>query len=114
MTLELEMLVHTTMAEMTKVLIKPLIGHNYVTWKVQCKMVLIIEGLWKIVTGAGVPESENDRPKYLLRKDRTLATIFLSGEPALLNLLGPDPEKIQLLYGGSLQTSFKRKHGQTS
>ena len=79
------------MAETTKVLIKPLNGHNYATWKVQCKMALIKDGLWKIVTGTeGEPEA--DRAKYLLRKDRALATIVLSVDPKLLYLLGPDPE----------------------
>ena len=80
-------------AETTKVLIKPLNGNNYATWKVQCKMALIKDGLWNIVTGAeGEPDAENGRAKYLLRKDRALATIVLSVEPKLLYLLGPDPE----------------------
>ena len=29
----------------------PLNGSNYATWKFQCKMALIKEGLWKIVEG---------------------------------------------------------------
>ena len=58
------------MAETTKVLIEPLNGQNYATWKVQCKMALIKDGLWNIVTGTeGEPEGENDGRKYLLRKD---------------------------------------------
>ena len=73
------------MAETTKVLIELLNGQNYATWKVQCKMALIKDGLWNIVTGAeGEPEGENDRRKYLLREDRALATIVLSVEPILL------------------------------
>ena len=48
--------------------VKPLNGHNYATWKVQCKMALIKDGPWKIVTGSeGEPEAENDRAKYMLR-----------------------------------------------
>ena len=31
------------------VMVVPLNGSNYVTWKIQCKMALIKEGLWKIV-----------------------------------------------------------------
>ena len=81
------------MAETTKVLIKPLNGHNYATWKVQCKMALTKDGLWKIVTGTeGEPEAEADRAKYLLRKDFALAMFVLSVDPKLLYLLGPDPE----------------------
>ena len=29
----------------------PLNGSNYSTWKIQCRMMLMKEGLWKIVTG---------------------------------------------------------------
>ena len=50
------------MAETTKVLIEPLNGQNYATLKVQCKMALIKDGLWNIVTlTEGEPEGENDR-----------------------------------------------------
>ena len=57
----LERLVRT-IAETRKVLIEPLNGQNYATWKVQCKMALIKDGLWNIVTGTeGEPEGENDR-----------------------------------------------------
>ena len=83
--------------EATKILIKPLNGSNLATWKVQCKMALIREGLWNIVdeTEAAPTESEDNRAalaKYKLRKDRALATIVLSLEPTLLYLLGPDPD----------------------
>ena len=79
--------------ESTKVLIKPLNGSNYATWKVQCKMALIKDGLWGIVDGKeNAPTNEEQIPKYALRRDRALATIVLSVEPTLLYLLGPDPE----------------------
>ena len=39
------------MAESRMVFVVPLNGSNYATWKVQCKMALIKEGLWKIVEG---------------------------------------------------------------
>ena len=79
--------------ETTKILIKPLNGAKYATWKVQCKMALMKEGLWIIVTGTeGAPEDQREQPKYLLRRDHALAMIVLSVEPTLLYLLRPDPE----------------------
>ena len=36
------------------VMVIPLNGSNYVTRKIQCKMALIEEGLWKIVEGTEV------------------------------------------------------------
>ena len=77
--------------EATKILIKPLNGANYATWKVQCRMALIREGLWNIVNETEDAPEENVE-KYRLRKDRALATIVLSMEPSLLYLLGPDPD----------------------
>ena len=99
------------MAETTKVLIEPLNGQNYATWKVQCKMALIKDGLWNIIdiTGTeGEPEGENDRRKYLLRKDRALATIVLSVEPTLLYFLGPDPEDPAAVWK-KLADQFQKK-----
>ena len=80
--------------EATKILIKPLNGANYATWKVQCKMALIREGLWNIVNETEAASSVGDGgfvAKYELRKDRALATIVLSIEPSLLYLVGQDP-----------------------
>ena len=97
------------MAETTKVLIYPLNGHNFATWKVQCKMALIKDGLWNIVTGTEAePEGENDRPKYWLRKDRALATIVLAVEPSLLYLLGPDPDDLAVVWK-KLADQFQKK-----
>ena len=57
----------------------PLNGTNYATWKVQCKMALIRDGVWNSVNGKEiVPNSRTEmglHAKYLSRKDRTLATI---------------------------------------
>ena len=51
----------------TKILIKPLNGPNYATWKVECKMALIKEGLWNIVTGnENASENQGEQAKYLL------------------------------------------------
>ena len=39
----------------------PLNGTNYAAWKVQCKMVLIWDGLWNIVNETElVPNSKTD------------------------------------------------------
>ena len=69
-------------------------GTNYPTWKVQCRMALIREGLWGIVseTEECPDRAEADKhAKFMARKDRALATIVLAVEPSLLYLLG-DPE----------------------
>ena len=42
------------MAESRTVAVTPLNGSNYVTWRVQCKMALMKEGLWNIVCGTEV------------------------------------------------------------
>ena len=52
--IDVRWLSETVGTETTKKLIKPLSGPNYATWNVQCKMALIKEGLWNIVT-----ENEN-------------------------------------------------------
>ena len=38
------------MAELRSVVV-PLEGSNYATWKIQCRMALIKEDLWRIVAG---------------------------------------------------------------
>ena len=85
-----------TMAEskMTVSLV-PLNGSNYPTWKVQCRMALVRDGLWRIVEGTETaPPAEGTadrRSKFIARRDRPLATIVLAVEPSLLYLIG-DPE----------------------
>ena len=73
----------------------PLNGKNYPTWKVQCRMALMKEGLWNIVDGTeAAPGLENDRyTKFLARRIRALAIIVLSLELSLLYLIGdPGPD----------------------
>jgi len=82
------------MAESRTVAVVPLKGANYPTWKIQCRMALMKEGLWRITTGeetAPTAGTEAERTKFATRKDRALATIVLSVDPSLLYLLG-DPE----------------------
>ena len=74
--------------------IVPLSGPNYATWKVQCRMALVKDGLWNIVKGTKtVPEgaTADARAKLETRRDRALAIIVLSIAPSLLYLLG-EPE----------------------
>ena len=80
--------------ETTKLILKPLNGTNYATWKVQCRMALIKEGLWSIVNRTELisnDASREQKEKFVLRKDKALATIVLSVEPKWLYILGSDP-----------------------
>ena len=74
--------------------IVPLKGTNYPSWKLQCKMALVREGLWGIVTGtekASDATTEADKhANFMGRSDRALATIVLAIDPSLLYLVG-DP-----------------------
>ena len=59
----------------------PLTGNNFPTWKIQCKMVLMKDGLWNIVNGeeTAPPQDEADRySKFVTKRDRALAIIVLS------------------------------------
>ena len=92
----------------------PLNGSNYATWKVQCKMALIKEGLWKIVEGTETaPDVAADGyAKFVGWHDRALAIVVFSIDPALLYLIGEpsDPKK----YGLSLVTNSEKKHERIS
>ena len=82
------------MAESRSVAVVPLNGSNYPTWKVQCRMALMKDGLWNIVNGTENAPSASDadrRAKFATRRDRALAIIVLSVEPSLLYLVG-NPE----------------------
>ena len=62
-------------------------------WKVQCKMALIKDGLWGIVSGTEVElvEGEEARTKFAATRDKALATIVQAIEPHLLYLVGNEP-----------------------
>ena len=92
----------------TKTTVIPLNGKNYPTWKVQCRMALIKDGLWGIVKGTEeAPGGGNAeaRRKYEARRDRALALVVLAVEPSLLYLLG-DPED------QSWKSNSRGRHGQ--
>ena len=80
------------------VAVVPLNGTNYATWKVQCKMALMKEGLWKIVEGSETAPAEEDAgyAKFVGRRDRALAIVVLSIDPSLLYLIGEpdDPRRV--------------------
>ena len=91
--------------------IVPLNGRNYATWKVQCKMALIRDGVWNIVNGTEiVPDSRTEmglHAKYLSRKDRALARIVLTLERPLLYLIG-DPDDLWVVWK-KLADQFQKK-----
>ena len=98
------------MAEVRSTAVVPLNGKNYPTWKVQCRMALIKDGLWGIVDGTESIPGEDEaeaRRKYITRRDRALATIVLSVEPSLLYLIG-NPQDPGTVWT-SLQNHFQKK-----
>ena len=102
------------MAEVRSTVIVPLREKNYPTWKVQCRMALVKDGLWGVVDGTDTdPGTENveARRKYLSTRDRALAMIVLSMEPSLLYLIGDpqDPGK----SGKHYRITSRRKRGPT-
>ena len=74
---------------------------NYATWKVQCRMALVKEGLWSIVSGTET-EPVGQVAKFRSRMDRALATIVLAIEPSLLYLL-EDPQDPTVVLEGHYQ-----------
>ena len=100
------------MAE-SKINLVPLNGSNYATWKLQCQMALMKEGLWNIVSKTENPPgsgaSEEVVAKYKARMDRALATIVLSIEPSLLYLLGSGEPKDPVEVWTKLQSQFQKK-----
>ena len=46
--------------------VEPLVGTNYVTWKLQCQSLLMRDGLWGVVGGEARerPDGVEARAKY--------------------------------------------------
>ena len=100
----------TRMAESKmSVTIVPLNGANYSTWKIQCRMALVRDRLWGIVSGTETEPTEGGdrRSNFLARRDHALATIVLAVEPSLLYLIG-DPED-PVAVRQKLQNQFQKK-----
>jgi len=77
------------MATSGNVSVVSLNGSNNTTWKVQCKMALLKEGLWNCVSGAQTEpasDTEGALHKYRQKRDRALAILVLAVDPALLYL----------------------------
>ena len=76
------------------VLILPLKGTNFPSWKLRCKMALVREGLWGIVAltekGPDATTEADKHAKFMGQSDCALATIVLAIDPSLLYLIG-DP-----------------------
>ena len=99
-----------TMAESIRtVVVIPLNRSNYLTWRIQCKMALVKEGLWNIVEGKETaPAAEADGyAKFVERRDRALAIVVLSIDPSLLYLIGEptDPKEVWT----KLKDQFQKK-----
>ena len=95
------------MAEKTVTVIS-LNGANYPTWKIQCQMTLMKDGLWGIVNGTESAPTDGNadrRAKFEARKNRALAVIVLSLDPALLYLLGDltDPVAVWKILSNQFQ-----------
>ena len=86
------------MSEMKTVSIVPLNGTNYPTWKLQCRMALMKDGLWGIVSGnETAPAAEAEKhAKFVFRRDRALELIVLSVEPSLLYLIGHPEDPVEV------------------
>ena len=69
------------MATDSKTVLVPLNGSNYATWKLQCQMALMKDGLWSIVSESETPPADDATAQviaaYNARKDRALAKIVL-------------------------------------
>ena len=89
-------------------------GSNYPTWKVQCRMALTKDGLWNIVNGTETAPGQSQAERYakfMSRRDRALATIVLSVEPALLYILGEpeDPIVVWKKLSDQFQKTWENK-----
>ena len=98
------------MAESKTVAVVPLNSSNYATWKIQCKMALIKDGLWGIANGTETAPTEGaeQQAKFAARRDKALAIIVLAVEPSLLYLIGADPTDPVVVWK-ALADQFQRK-----
>lgn len=88
--------------------IVPLNGSNYPTWKIQCKMALMKEGVWGIVTKKEVAPRDvtsRDYQNFMTKYEKALAIIVLTLDPSLLYLIGEpdDPVAVWEKLAGQFQ-----------
>ena len=92
------------------VTVVPLNGLNYGTWKVQCRMALLKDGLWGIANGTEDAPDGTDADKlakFISRRDKALAIIVLAVDTKLLYLLG-NPEDPAVIWK-KLSDQFQKK-----
>ena len=96
------------MAE-SETMLTPLSVSNYTTWKVQCKMALMKEGVWRIVDGTETAPRADDAgyAKFVERRDRALAIVVLAIDPALLYLIGEPTDPTEVWT--KLENQFQKK-----
>lgn len=86
----------------------PLSGGNYATWKLQCKMALMKDGVWSIVDGAeAAPAEAASVAKFNTRRDKALAIIVLSLDTSILYLIG-DPSDPKTVWD-LLEKQYQKK-----
>ena len=94
------LLLSSVMANSGNGAIVPLNGSNFPTWKIQCRMALLKQGIWKIVDGTELSPDEIEQPanyrKYCDRRDRALSTIVLAVDTSLLYLLGDPQDPVEV------------------
>ena len=74
-------------------------GANFPTWKMQMRMILMKQNVWRIVQGTEVAPAEEDGVayrKFMERRDRALASIVLGIDAKLLYLLGDPQDPVQV------------------
>ena len=91
-----------------KTALVPLTGKNYPTWKVQCKMGLMKDSLWGVVSGSETLAggASTDMRKLEARRDRALAIIVLAVDPSLLYIV-ENPEDPAVVWK-KLEDQFQR------
>ncbi len=96
------------MADSKTMYVVPLKGSNYPTWKVEIRMALMKDGLWRIVTGEETaPGNEAERVEFDTRRDRAFATVVLSVDTSLLYLVGEPEDRV--VVWGKLAAQFEKK-----
>lgn len=89
-------------------MVEPLNGDNYATWKLQCQMALMKDGLWTMVDGTEVEPADLPlRVKFREKRNKALATIVLTIATKLHYLLGTptDPRVVWT----TLEEQFQKK-----
>lgn len=98
------------MSHEVKTVISPLTGTNYTTWKIQCRMALLRDNLWFIVSGNETPPETANTDKYakfIARRDRASTTIVLAMETSLLYLVGDLEDPVTTWK--KLENNFQKK-----